>query len=180
MQTIHGWQDIHAHHYPELGSRLLGNCDVPDLALFPARYPTLRNIRFAAGHELKLLHFGTWALSGLVRIGLIPSLTPHAETLLRLAAKFDRFGTGRSGFHMTLTGTGQDGTSRGRRFYLIARSGHGPNIPCTPAILLAQRLARNEIPQRGAMPCLDLIDLDAYLAALKHLDITAIQDPVDA
>lgn len=44
--TVHGWQDLHAEHYPELGMRLFGDCDIPDLALFPARYSTLKTMRF--------------------------------------------------------------------------------------------------------------------------------------
>ncbi len=35
MKTVHGWEDTHAERYPELGWRLFGNCDIPDLALFP-------------------------------------------------------------------------------------------------------------------------------------------------
>ena len=180
MQTVHGWEDTHAVHYPGLGWRLFGNCDIPDLALFPKRYPTLRTMRFAAGHELKLLHIGTRMLGALVRLGLIRSLGDHAGPLLRLAFLFDRFGSGRSGFHMILSGTGHDGNPLERRFVIVARSGHGPYIPCMPAILLARRLARREIGRRGAMPCIDLIDLDAYLAALDGLDINVIRDPVHA
>ena len=56
-----------------------------------------------------------------------------------------------------------------RRFMIIARSGHGAYIPCMPAILLARRLAKGEVSQRGASPCLDLIDLDTYIAALGGL-----------
>ena len=59
---------------------------------------------------------------------------------------------------------------------IIARSGQGPYIPCMPAILLAKRLTRGEIEQRGATPCVDLIDLDCYLSALQGLDIEIIQD----
>ena len=63
---------------------------------------------------------------------------------------------------------------------IIARSGHGPYIPCMPAILLARGLARGEVRQRGASPCVDLIDLDTYLDALEGLDISVIRDAVDA
>jgi hypothetical protein len=45
-----------------------------------------------------------------------------------------------------------------------------------PAILLTRRLAKGEIGQRGASPCLDLIDLDTYLSALSQLDITVVRD----
>lgn len=176
MRTVHGWEDTHAERYPRLGWRLFGNCDVPDLDLFPSRYPDLRDMRFAAGHELKLLHLGTRALGALVRLGLLGSLDRHAGLLLKLAFLFDRFGSGRSGFHMFMRGAGPDGAPLERRFWLVACSGHGPYIPCMPAILIARRLADGSLARRGAMPCLDLIDLDSYLAALRGLDITVFRD----
>jgi hypothetical protein len=180
MKTVYGWEDTHAEHYPALGWRWFGNCDIPDLTLFPARYPTLWSMRFAAGHELTLLHLGTRALGVLVRLGFIKSLDRHALFLLRLASLFDPLGSGRSGFHMTLAGTGHDGRPKRRRFHLIARSGHGSYIPCIPAIVLSRRLARGILQMRGATPCLDLIDLDTYLKALEGLDISVIRDAVDA
>lgn len=172
MAPVHGWQDTHAVRYPELGLRLFGNCDVPDLDLFPARYPEVHDIRFAAGHELKILHLGTWALGWLVRAGLVRSLDAYAAPLLRLAFAFDRFGSSRSGFHMILSGEGPDGKPRQVRFFMIARSGHGPFIPCVPAVLLARKLARGEVERRGATPCVDLIDLPDYRRALEGLDIS--------
>jgi NAD(P)-dependent dehydrogenase (short-subunit alcohol dehydrogenase family) len=180
MKTVYGWENTHAERYPGLGWRLFGNCDIPDLALFPRRYPTLKSMRFAAGHELKLLHIGTRFLGALVRLRLIGSLGDHAERLLRLAFLFDRFGSGCSGFHMILSGTGHDGRPLKRRFTIIARSGHGPYIPCMPAILLARGLAQGDVRQRGARPCVDLIGLDTYLAALEGLDISIIRDAADA
>ncbi|HSW12680.1 MAG TPA: saccharopine dehydrogenase NADP-binding domain-containing protein, partial [Solimonas sp.] len=39
-QAVHGWQDLHARRLPApLGRRWLASCDVPDLELFPQRYP---------------------------------------------------------------------------------------------------------------------------------------------
>ena len=180
MKTVCGWEDTHAEHYPGLGWRLFGNCDIPDLALFPARYPTLQSMRFGAGHEVKLLHLGTRALGALVRLGVVQSLDRHAAFLLRLASLFDAFGSGCSGLHMILTGTGHDGRVKERRFHLIARSGHGPYIPCMPAIVLARQLAKGLLAMRGATPCLDLIDLDTYLNALAGLHISTVRDAVDA
>jgi hypothetical protein len=119
-------------------------------------------------------------LAALVRMGFVRSLDNYAGGLQRLAFLFDRFGSGRSGFHMILSGTGRDGKPLNRRFVIVARSGHGPYIPCTPAIIVTRRLAKGEMPQRGAMPCVDLIDLDAYLAAIEGLDISVIRDTADA
>jgi hypothetical protein len=175
LKTVYGWEDTHAEFYPELGRRWFGNCDVPDLTLFPKRYPALKFMRFAAGHELAILHFGTRLLGAFVKMGFIRSLDKYAQNLLRLAFLFDRFGSGKSGFHMILSGRGRDGTPRENRFTMIARSGHGPFIPCVPAIIMARRLAAGEVKQRGALACLDFIDLDSYLAALTHLDIEILK-----
>jgi hypothetical protein len=179
QQNVYGWQDLHREKYPELGWRLFGNCDIPDLALFPTRYPELKTIRFSAGQELPVLHLGLWCLSWLVRMKLIPSLDRIAPLLLKASFLADAFGTGRSGFHLFLAGTGSDGKPETERFYIIARSGHGPYIPCMPAILLAKGLAEGGVTATGARPCLDLIDLATYVAALRGLDISIIADGFD-
>ncbi len=119
-------------------------------------------------------------LGWLVRLRLVRSLDAHAKRLLKLAFLFDRFGSSRSGFHMFLAGEGRDGRPRRVRFFIIARSGHGPHLPCVPAILLARKLSRDEVAARGAFPCLDLIGLEEYLGALEGLDISVHADPLDA
>ena len=175
-----GWQDLHAETYPELGRRLFGDCEIPDLDLFPARYPELKTVRFCAGHEVAALHLGTWLLSWPVRLRLLPRLSRMAPLLLRASRLFDRLSSGRSGLHMILEGVDQAGARKTIRFYLIARSGDGPHVPCIPSILLAQRLARGEAIAPGARPCLDLIDLDQYLGALDGLDISTVVEGADA
>ena len=171
-RRVFGWQGLYGVRYPELGLRLFGHCDVPDLELFPTRYPELRDLRFVAGHEVKLLHLGTWLLSWTVRLGLVPSLAPYAERLLHLSFLFDPLGSDKSGFHMFLRGIGNDGKPMEVRVFMVARQVHGPNIPCMPAIILARRIAAGEPPAPGARPCLDLIDLDDILTSIEHLDVT--------
>jgi hypothetical protein len=178
-RTVYGWQGLHTERYPELGLRLFGYCDIPDLELFPRRYPALRTLRFSAGHEIKLLHLGTWLLSWGVRMGLLAPLEHHSERLLNWSFLFDWLGSSRSGFHMYLRGKAADGCEREERVFIIARQGHGPFIPCMPAIILAKRLARGQLFQRGARPCLDLIDLDEFLAALRPLDISVVRGRSD-
>lgn len=174
MRRVWGWQGLHSHSYPELGRRWFGFCDIPDLDLFPQRYRGLESMRFAAGHEIASLHWGTWLLSWGVRVGLLPRLNRWVDILLRASFLFDPLGSDRSGFHMYIRGRGGDGRPVERRHWLTARQGHGPNIPCMPAILIARKLAAGESINAGARPCLDLIGLDEYLAALDGLDITAI------
>lgn len=170
-RDVYGWQSLHVRKYSALGRRLLGNCDVPDLELFPERYPTLKNIRFYAGLEIPFIHMGLWALSGLVRIGLIRNLPAFAPFLLKSSFYFDWAGSDISGFHMELSGKDEIGANKTITFELTACSGHGPYIPCMPAILLAKKLAGDEISMMGATPCIGLITRDEYLSALKDLDI---------
>ena len=173
-KRVYGWQGLHGVRYPELGLRLFGYCDVPDLELFPVRYPDLKELRFVAGHEVKLLHFGTWLLSRAVRLRLVPSLTPYAERLLKLSFLFDPLGSDKSGFHMFLSGIGHDGQPITIRIFMVARQVHGPNIPCMPAIILAKRIAAGEKIAPGARPCIDLISLDELLGEISHLNIDTI------
>lgn len=171
-RRVFGWQGTRAVRYPELGVRLFGFCDVPDLDLFPARYPELRDLEFVAGHEVKLLHIGTWLLSWIVRLGFVKSLSRHAGGLLKLSFLFDPLGSDKSGFHMFLRGIDHDGRPAEIRIFMITRQVHGPNIPCLPAIILARRIAAGTSVPPGAKPCIDLIDLDELLRSMDHLDVT--------
>ena len=171
-KRVYGWQGLHKVRYPELGSRLFGYCDIPDLDLFPRRYPELLELRSFAGHDVKLVHLGTWLLSWLVRFGLVKSLEPYAARLLKLSFLFDALGSDRSGFHMFLSGVGHESEPKTLQIFMAARQGHGPNIPCLPAIILARRMASGEGLQPGARPCLDLVGLTELLAAMADFDIT--------
>lgn len=171
MRQIFGWQGLRRRRVGNLGTRYLANCNIPDLDLFPARYPSLKNLRFYAGLEIPLIHVGLWGLSWFVRIGLIPTLEPWARHLLKVSFLFDRFGSDKSGFYMKLSGQGLDGQNRLLTFELIAGSGHGPYIPCMPAILLAEKLAAGEPLPTGAQACVGIISRDEYLDALEPLDI---------
>jgi len=167
MTQVFGWQNLHVRKYPELGYRLLGNCEVPDLGLFPERYPDLKTVRFYAGLELPFLHVTLWAISWLVRMRLIKNLEYWAPMLLKISYLFDRLGTADSGFHMHLSGIDQNGSNKTIKFNLTARAGDGPYIPCMPAILMARKLANGEMQATGAHACIGFISLDEYLEALS-------------
>lgn len=180
VQDVFGWQDLTLRKYPQLGWRLLGNCDVPDLALFPRRYKDMENIRFRAGLEISGVHLGLWVLSWLVRLKFIKSLAPLGGFLLRASRLFDRIGGDSSAFHMEMSGRDKDGKAKTEIFYLLAKSGHGPFIPAAPAILCAKMLARGRIEERGAFPCVGVICLEEYLKELQELDICVIADAFPA
>jgi len=172
MRDVYGWQNLHVQKYPGLGYRLLGNCEVPDLGLFPKRYPNLKTVRFYAGLELPFIHMTLWAISWIVRIGVIRKLETWAPMLLKTSFLFDRVGTANSAFHMHLSGKAKNGISKTIEFNLTARAGDGPYIPCMPAILMTKKLANGEVQARGAHACMGFISLGEYLGALEHLDIS--------
>ncbi len=170
-KTVYGWQNMHFHKYPELGHRALSNCDIPDLSIFPERYPDLENLRFYAGTEISAMHTGLWCLSWLVRFKIVKSLEPFGKILLKIAHMFDWLGSSNSAFHMTLTGVDNEGKPLSKTFYLLAKDGDGPFIPCAPSIILAKRLARGELNQPGAYTSAGLIDLKSYIDQIQHLNI---------
>ena len=167
---MYGWQSLYRQAYPGLGKRWMATCEIPDLDLLPTRYG-LKSIQFSAGLEVGLMHLSLWGLSWLVRWGLPLNLPKLARPMLWAASWFDRWGSPHGGMHMILRGTDAEGQGRERRWFIVARDGHGPHIPTVPAIILASRIARGEEMPAGAYPCLGLISLTDYLKELGDLNI---------
>jgi Saccharopine dehydrogenase NADP binding domain len=171
MTQVTGWGDQRSVHLPGIGARWFGRANAPDLDLFTARYPGLQDHSFWAGHAIAPLHFGSVLMGWLARLRLLPRLDRFAPQLVRIARLFDWLGTGTSGFFMTITGEGADGAPMARRHWIIARSGHGPYIPCIPVILIARQMAAGRSFEPGARPCLGIISLAEYCAEFANFDI---------
>ncbi len=173
--SVYGWQNLHRHRYPApVGTRWLGNCDVPDLDLLPQRFPTARTVTFHAGTGMPASHLAAWLLSWLVRWGLIENLAGWARPLQWLSRHMGSLGSGNSAMHVELAGLGQRGEPLTRTWHLLALNHDGPNIPAGAAIALARKLARGAALPTGAMPCIGLLTLEEYLAALTGLDIRQV------
>src|SRR5262249_27074313 len=68
----YGWLNLKRHRFPPpLGKRWLGSCDVPDLELFPKRYPSVQTVSFQAGFASDLGHLVVWSLACLVKGGVL-------------------------------------------------------------------------------------------------------------
>jgi saccharopine dehydrogenase-like NADP-dependent oxidoreductase len=171
--VVYGWQGLQRRIIPDLGARWLGACDTPDLDLLPRRYPGLDRVRVFAGLEVGAFHLGLWGLSWLVRGGLLRNPERLAAPLLSIKHTLRFLGSDVGGMAVTLEGKGRDGGSKRIDWHLIARQGHGPYIPATPAVILAKRLLDGTLAQRGAMPCLGLLTLADFVAEVADLDITA-------
>lgn len=174
MQTVHGWQSLTRHRFADkaLGTRILGACDVPDLDLFPARYPTLRTQRFVAGVEVKAFHLGLYALSWLVRFGLVRNAGRLGRPLMRAKQQLGFLGSDRGAMFVELAGTDAiTGAPLTITWELAAYQSHGPYVPATPAVILTKRLTAGALATHGAMPCLGLMTRADFFAEIADLDI---------
>ena len=173
--TVHGWLGLRRHRYPEpVGMRWLSDCNVPDLALFPQRYPNVQAVRFRAGLELPVLHFGMAAMAWLRRAGVVADWSQHAGLLKRISEWTLRFGTDAGAMHVTVSGTDSNRRPIRRCWTLLATDGDGPYVPTLAAAALVGKLARNALTITGATPCIGLLtmkDFDEMMCGL-HISTT--------
>lgn len=172
-RTIHGWQDLRRQRYPSLGRRLSGACDVPDIALFPDYVPGVRTVSFHAALEAPWEQLGLWTMAWLTRVGLVRDWTRFAPQFSALSERLIRLGSMRGGMRITLRGTATDGVERVHHWDLVAERNHGPEIPCTPAIIVTRKLLRGELTRPGGRACLGLFTVAELMADLAGFDVTA-------
>ncbi|WP_416772868.1 saccharopine dehydrogenase family protein [Pseudomonas sp. RHF3.3-3] len=170
----YGWQDIRTFRFAGMGRRWGAACDVPDLALFPARYAGVRDVEFHAALELRLEHAGLWLAAALRRLGIPLPISRFAAQLDALSRKaLDRFGSDLGAMRVHLRGLRQDGTPGSLTWQLTAPGGNGPEIPCMATVLLACKLAKGEILRTGAMPCLGLVQLQEFEPEFQRWGFTS-------
>jgi hypothetical protein len=174
--TRPGWGELVRQNMPGLGQRWLSLCETPDLDLLPARYPTVRTVRFRAGLELSILHLGLWALALPVRSGLIRSLRPWAAPLQTMASLFERLGTDRGGMSVDVSGVDAKGCAVRATWSLVAEAGDGPNIPVLPALALLRGLLQGRVQAKGAKIASELLALDVIEPEFGRFRIAARRD----
>ena len=158
-QEMRGWADPQAVRFSRLKTRRGALCDIPDLELFPARYPEVEDVMFRAALEVGATQQAFALLAGLRRWGL-PLGGEFLPRLLHQAGRlFDPFGSPDGGMVVRVRGEDAEGKPRQFAWHITAADHHGPEIPCMAAILLARRLSRGEVPRPGAQPCMGLLPL---------------------
>ncbi|GAB2502067.1 saccharopine dehydrogenase family protein [Lysobacter humi (ex Lee et al. 2017)] len=170
-RDVHGWQSLRCLHDSATGTRWLARCDVPDLALLPEHVPGLQHCDFRAGLELRRMHLGLWLASWAVRVGRMRALPRWAPALLRLSERWLDAGSDVGLMQVRLDGSDPAGRALSLDWRIVAAEGSGPQIPATAAVVLARKLARGTLPGAGARACLDLFDLDEFMAALAAFPI---------
>ncbi|MDB5810747.1 MAG: saccharopine dehydrogenase [Betaproteobacteria bacterium] len=170
----YGWQELRRAGFDGLRSRWSAACDVPDLALLPARYPGVGTVEFRAALELRILHLGLWCAAALRRRNNELPLERWVLALGRVVNALNVFGSDRGGMSVSVAGTRHDGSRARIEWHLTAESNHGPEIPCMAAIMLAQKLAQGEIATRGAFPCMGFLALPDFEAEFKRWNIATV------
>lgn len=167
----YGWQRLRRERYPQLGYRWKALVDVPDLELFPRRYPGVSTVVFSAALESTLSQWGMWTMAGLVRSGVVANWRSAAGPLLRLERAMDAIGGDAGGMLVQLSGRSVSGQLLSLRWFVYAPHGHGPEIPSMPAILLARKLMQGELHAVGAQPCVGLLKLEDFYGEFAQWDM---------
>jgi hypothetical protein len=153
-------------------SKLAAACDVPDLALLPARFPEVRSVRFHAALKFTVQHLALWCLAGIRRAGFPFPVGLWARWLDCWAAAFDPIAGDRGGMAVTITGKHDDGRRVRRTWQLVAPAVDGPEIPCMAAILLTRQLAADSPLPSGAFACMGFLGLADFEPPFTRWRIT--------
>jgi len=170
-ETKHGWQDLRRHRYPDFGVRLSGACDVPDLELLPSYVEGVDTVTFHAALESKLEQITLWAMGWITRAGMVRKWDGFVPMFQSISNRLIGFGSVVGGMHIEISGRARDNKPLSLTWTLVARQNHGPEIPCTPALILARKLLADEISTRGAAPCLGMFSLSDFASELSAFDV---------
>lgn len=177
--TRYGWQNLKLQRYPELGRRLSGACDVPDLGLFPNYVEGVQTVTFHAALEASWEQITLWKMAWATRLGIVSNWERLAPTFQSWSDRLIKLGSTTGGMQMHIGGVGKGGESKTIVWNLTAHQNHGPEIPCVPALILARGLAAGAISTRGAYPCLGMITLAEFDKEVSDLDIHWRMDEVN-
>ena len=172
-KTIYGWQDMRLQKYPALGRRLSGACDVPDLSLLAEYVAGIKNVSFHAALEAPWEQISLWVMAWMTRLGLVKDWSRHVSLFSAMSEKLITFGSVKGGMHIQLIGESSDGQPAAYTWFLTADDNHGPEIPCTPSIVLVKKLLRNELNVRGAYACHGFFALDEIMDEFSDFTISS-------
>lgn len=165
--TQYGWAEPVKVEYARLKPRIGSLCDIPDLELFPARYPGVQSVMFRAALELGISQRGLALLAKLRRMGIVKKPEQLAGFLNRSADALDPFGSALGGMVVRVRGTDAAGSAAARAWHIAADDDHGPEIPCMAAILLARRIAAGTLADRGAFTSASMLALADFAPEFK-------------
>ncbi|HMF29024.1 MAG TPA: saccharopine dehydrogenase NADP-binding domain-containing protein, partial [Candidatus Cybelea sp.] len=132
--------------------------DVPDLCLLPELWPEVKSVWMGAGPVPRVLHRALIGFSWLVRLKLLPSLSPLAPLMVRAINRI-RWGEHRGGLIVEIQGENVEGQNVTRSWHLVAEGDDGPFIPSMAVAALVGKLLAGRPPRSGARAALNELEL---------------------
>lgn len=169
--TKHGWQDLRRHRYPDFGLRLSGACDVPDLGLLPGYVAGVNTVTFHAALEATWEQIALWKMGWVTRAGIVKKWDRFVPLFQIISDRLIGLGSDVGGMHIRMSGTSIDREPKSVTWNLVARQNHGAEIRCSPALILARKLAADKICTRGASPCLGMFSMSDFENELSDFDV---------
>jgi saccharopine dehydrogenase-like NADP-dependent oxidoreductase len=158
LENVTGWGENHHVQIEGVGRPRVSPVETSDAELLQQLYPEAERIRFWAGLESGLEHWGLRLLSTLRRRGLPGVAGPlerHAAAFTR-ARSITRLMTGDTGgMVVRVAGTDMDGADVLGEWRLVARNNEGPHVPPSPAATCVRAILAGRM-EPGARPALDL------------------------
>ena len=165
----HGYALTEIHHFTicppgrlPLRRTRFSLVDVPDLQVLPHLWPDVQEVWMGAGPVPEVLHRMLNGLAWLVRIGLMPSLSPFARLFFH-AINILRWGEHRGGMFVEVNGVDSDGKPTTRSWHMLAEGNDGPYVPCFALQALIEKALNGQPPKPGARPAsgeLELVDYE--------------------
>ncbi|MDE1902194.1 MAG: saccharopine dehydrogenase NADP-binding domain-containing protein [Alphaproteobacteria bacterium] len=172
QKTVYGLSEPRSYCFLKpVGQRSIVNCDIPDLGLFPQRYPTLTELSFASCIDVPLLAPVLALMSYVVQRKWIKDWNFLSALILPFMKAVKFLGSPHSGFFMNCAGC-ENGQRKRMSYEIIALNGSGLEIPVTPVVLLIKRMMKGESFPAGAYPCIGLIPLDDFERELSPFPIS--------
>ncbi len=135
--------------------------DVPDLQVIPKLWTELDEVWVGAGPVPEILHRMLNGLAWLVKMRVLPSLSPFAE-LFYFVINTVRWGEHRGGMFVSVNGITKDGKKKEHSWHLLAEGDDGPFIPSMGIEIIVRNILENKVPESGARPATGDIELEDY------------------
>jgi len=171
-QELPGWSAPQPVRFARLRPRLGAVCDIPDLELFPRLFAPVREVMFRAALEVGFTQRAFAAVGWARARGLLKRPERLAGLLHRAGRLADALGSGDGGMYVRLAGEDPHGRPLRLAWHITAPGGHGPEIPCMAAILLARRLAAGQPLPPGAMTAAGLLELAEFEPEFRRWGMT--------
>ena len=158
-------------HVP-LHNRIFSLVDVPDLQALAALWPEADEIWMGAAPVPELLHRFLIALAWLVRLRLLPTLSPIAA-LMHFATNHIRWGEHRGGMFVEVSGTDASGAPLTRAWHMLAEGDDGPLIPAMAVEAIVRNAVHDRSPRPGARAAVRDLELDDYAKSFAQRAIVS-------